>query len=238
MKQLRLVALVLAASACCVALAFACGGAKSASASASGAACCAAGTTASAANAKGHDGAKCTPEMKAACTPEMHAACSANKSTAAAGAAGASCTMHGTTASAGSSCSGGSMAAHMDCAVCADQMGCDEDIRNSGAHTQVVALRNGAMIVYTADSPESVRALQASVARHNAAVVAVLSGKRDGKLCGECKPLRGAMASGKLAREIVNVQRGAQIVITSTDRNMVSRIHNMTGAQVAVRVQD
>lgn len=235
MKQLRLIALVLAASAFCAAIAFACGGAKSATAS--NASCCSGGATATAANAKGAKGAKvangaqCTPEMQAACTPEMRAACTANKSAGAAG-----CSMHGASAAAG--CAGGSMAAHMDCAVCSDQMECEEDLRTSGAHTQVVALKNGAMIVYTAETPESVRALQATVARHNAAVVSVLNGQRDGKLCSQCKPLRGAMASGKLTREVVNVQRGSQIIITSSDRAMVQRIHDMTGAQLAARVRD
>lgn len=226
MKQLRLVALVLAASACCVAMAFACGAGKGASASAAGSSCCAGGASATAANAKGK-GAKvaagaCTPEMQAACTPEMKAACSANKSAA----AGSPC------------CSGGSMAAHVECAVCADQVGCDEDIRSTGAHTQVVALKNGAMIVYTANTPENVRALQATVARHNSTVVSVLNGQRDGKLCASCKPMRGAMQSGKLHRELVNVQRGAQVVITSSDRSMVRRIHDMTGAELAARVRD
>ncbi len=228
MKQLRFVALVLAASLACAAIAFACGGSKStnAAAAASGSSCCAAGAGATAANAKGAKGAKsaaaqCTPEMQAACTPEMKAACSASG-------AGASCGMHGTSAS----------AAMMDCAVCAEGASCDEDMAATGAHRQVVALKNGAMLVYTADAPEGVRALQASVARHNASVMAVLAGQRSGKLCAHCKPLRGAMASGKLVREVVNVQRGAQIVITSPDRATVERIHEMTGAQVAARVRD
>lgn len=235
MKQLRLVALVLAASLACAAIAFACGAGKSAnasaaasgasccagksaSASASGASCCAGGASATAANAKGAAG-KCTPEMQASCTPEMKAACGASG-------AGASCGMHGTSAAA------------MECAVCAEGASCDEDMNAAGAHRQVVALKNGAMLVYTADAPEGVRALQASVARHNATVMAVLAGQRAGKLCSHCKPLRGAMASGKLVREVVNVQRGAQIVITSTDRATVQRIHDMTGAQVAARVHD
>ncbi|MFN8589047.1 MAG: hypothetical protein U0704_14745 [Candidatus Eisenbacteria bacterium] len=236
MKQLRLVALVLAASLACAAIAFACGGNKSASASgascsagthataASAPACCAGGASATAANAKGAKGAKganamqCSPEMAAACTPEMKAACAAG---------GASCSMHGTTA-----------AAAMDCAVCAEGASCDEDVNAAGAHRQVVALKNGAMIVYTADTPENVRTLQAAVARHNTAMVAVLGGKRAGNLCAHCKPLRGAMASGKLTREVVNVQRGAQIVITSPDRATVQRIHDMTGAEMATRVRD
>ncbi len=232
MKQLRLVALVLAASLACAAVAMACAGAKGSTAAnaacsagnaaaASGASCCAGGASATAANAKGAKGAKgaacCSPEMAASCTPEMKAACSA----------GAGCGMHGTAS-----------AAMTDCAVCAEGASCDEDVNAAGAHRQVVALKNGAMIVYTADSPEGVRALQAAVARHNAVVVGVLGGKRAGNLCSHCKPLRGAMASGKLNREVVNVQRGAQVVITSNDRATVQRIHDMTGAEMATRVRD
>ncbi len=240
MKQLRLVALVLAASLACAAIAFACGGGKCASsanascsagnaAAASGSSCCASGASASAANAKGAKTAKaakgakgtacCSPEMAAACTPEMKAAC-------ASGASGA-CGMHGT-----------ATAAMTDCAVCAEGASCDEDVNAAGARRQVVGLKNGAMIVYTTDGPENVRALQASVARHNAVVVGVLGGKRAGNLCAHCKPLRGAMASGKLTREVVNVQLGAQVVITSNDRATVQRIHDMTGAEMATRVRD
>jgi hypothetical protein len=41
------------------------------------------------------------------------------------------------------------------------------------------------------------------------------------------------MASGKFSRELVNVKTGAQVLLTSNDREIVRRIHDMTGAQTA-----
>jgi hypothetical protein len=124
-------------------------------------------------------------------------------------------------------------AAHMDCAVCSDEMACDDEVRGLNAHAQVVALRNGAMIVYTADTPETVRALQASVARHNEHILNSLATSSEASLCGGCKSFRGAMASGKFSRELVNVKNGAQVLLTSSDRAIVQRIHDVTGAQAA-----
>ena len=124
-------------------------------------------------------------------------------------------------------------AAHGDCAVCTDQAACEEDVRALSAHAQVVALRNGAMIVYTAETPESVRALQAALARHNALIMGALAANGDANLCGGCKSFRGAMASGKFSRELVNGKNGAQVLLTSDDREIVQRIHDMTAASAA-----
>jgi hypothetical protein len=127
------------------------------------------------------------------------------------------------------------MAGHGDCAVCTDEMACDDDVRATGAHAQAVSLRNGTMIVYTLDGAENVRSLQAAVARHNERVVAALQG--DTQLCAACKKLRGALASGKLVREVVNVERGCQLLITSSDRSIVQQVHACANAQVAARTK-
>jgi hypothetical protein len=116
------------------------------------------------------------------------------------------------------------------CAVCSDAMACDDDVHNLNAHAQVVALRNGTMIVYTADTPENVRALQVALARHNEQTMNAFATNSDASLCSGCKTFRGAMASGKFSRELVNVKSGAQVLLTSTDRTIVRRIHDMTGA--------
>jgi len=152
----------------------------------------------------------------------MQAACAARagKGVKTAGADG--CSMHTT-------------AMHADCAVCADEMACDDEVRATGARAQVVPLRNGTMIVYMLDEGENVRGLQAAVARHNGRVVAALQG--DARLCPACKKLRGAMASGKLVREVVNVERGCQVLITSSDRSIVQQVHQCTNAQVASRTK-
>lgn len=267
MKLLRLLALSIAATAWCAAAAFACGdaksaantsacGMKSASAKTASATSCgskSAGTvTASAAScgaksagtktasamscgsksatavtAAAAGSGNCAMSAEAcktmmasgACTAEMQAACSAKGAKAA---ATVGCSMH-------------SMAAHADCAVCSDEMACDDDVRATGARAQVVPLRNGTMIVYTLDDPQNVRGLQAAVARHNERVIAAL--QSGAKLCSSCKKLRGALASGKLVREVVNVERGCQLLITSSDRSIVQQVHTSSSAQVAARTR-
>jgi hypothetical protein len=194
----------------------------------------------------------CTAEMQAACAAKGAKTASAAKASKSAKAAGMDCCATGakgakTTAMDGcgmgaktagaDGCSMHTMAGHagMDCAVCADEMACDDDVKATGARAQVVPLRNGSMIVYMLDGDENVRGLQAAVARHNSRVVAALQG--DAKLCTACKKLRGALASGKLHREVVNVERGCQVLITSSDRSIVEQVHRCTNAQVAARTK-
>ncbi|HEY6194953.1 MAG TPA: hypothetical protein VI504_07930 [Candidatus Eisenbacteria bacterium] len=201
-------------------------------------------TTAEAAAAAG-----CPAAMAAQCTPAMRAACAKN----AAMAKGASCGMHGsataagmdhcanakgaaiTAAAAGMICSGHMNDVAHDCSACEDWTACEQAVRALGAKAQVVPLKNGAMIVYTAESKSDIKALQSLVAKRNDKMVAALSAGSDKKLCDECKQLRGAMASGKLHREVVNVERGCMTLITSNDRGVVQKIRAMTGQPVAMR---
>lgn len=246
MKLLRLLALTIAATAWCVTAAAACDGAKNASA---GAASCGSKTTtaaahpgcsmsgkttavtASAGKAAGCAASAACPmsaeqckamEASGACTAQTKAACAAH------GAKGAKTAAHQCDAH-------GTMAALGDCVVCSDEMECDDEVKATGARMQVVSLRNGTMIVYTVDNHENVRAIQAAVARHNHGVVAALQG--DSKLCPACKKLRGALASGKLVREVVNVERGCQILITSSDRAIAQQVRSCASAQVAARAK-
>ena len=254
MKQLRLLALALAATTFAASLAFASPDDKTAAAGASD--CCGAGkkTTATAAAMKSAGANKaCSAAMAAQCTPAMSAACaktttagascpmhgtSATAATSAKTAAmGDRCAMHGTTGAmaAGTKCEAHKMANHSDCGACADIASCDDDVRATGAHEQVVSLKNGAMVVYTAENAEAVRSLQQAVARHQDKYMAALKG--DSKLCADCKQLRGALASGKMTREIVNINSGCQVLITSSDRSIVEKIHAMTVSTVAARVK-
>jgi hypothetical protein len=167
-------------------------------------------------------------------TAATAAACEGAKGAAASG----SCAMHGTMAAAAGKCDmKGAMAHAGGCVVCTDETACDDEMRGLNAHAQVVGLRNGAMIVYTAESPENIRALQVALARHNERVMHALASDTESDLCGGCKSFRGAMASGKFEREVVNVKSGAQVLLTSTDRSIVRRIHEMTGAQAAARTK-
>lgn len=183
----------------------------------------------------------CTAEMRAQCAKGAAAVSMDHcaKGASAASMAKGSCTMHGNaaTAAAAGRCDMHGMASHTDCAVCADEASCDGDVRAAGARAQVVSLRNGAMIVYTVENPANVRALQTAVARHNQRVLAALAGQGSSELCSDCKQLRGAMASGKFVREVVNVERGCQVLMTSSDRAIVQQIHELTNAQMAVRTR-
>ena len=195
------------------------------------------GTTAIAASAGTNCAMHGTSAKSAAKTASAGGAkdCCMDKSTTAA--AGDHCGMHGTTAAmaAGTKCEAHKMANHSDCGTCADIASCDDDVRATGAHEQVVSLKNGAMVVYTAENAEAVRSLQQAVARHQDMYMAALKG--DGKLCADCKQLRGALASGKMTREIVNINSGCQVLITSSDRSIVEKIHAMTVNTMAARVK-
>ncbi len=239
MKLARLIAIVLCASAWSASMAFAgsdaCAkGAHATAAKPSGSAHVSAAANACPSTASCPMGsAQCTAEMRAKCTADMR---TKGTSASAAAAKGSSCCSPGASTSAANakgSCGMGAAAMH-DCSVCGDEATCDNELRSAGVRSQVVALRNGAMIVYTADNAEGVRALQATVARYNDHIMSAYS-SGDAALCGGCKSFRGAMASGKFTRELVNVKTGCQILLTSTDKNLVRRIHDMTGAQVASR---
>jgi hypothetical protein len=118
---------------------------------------------------------------------------------------------------------------HADCDACLDMAGCERELESVGATTQVVPLKNGVMFVYTADSPASVHAVQAALARRvdHMAQFAAAGGKAH--LCGSCKEMRGAQASGKLSREVVNIDGGCLTIVTSTDAALVARLHTMAG---------
>ena len=207
--------------------------------------------------------AQCTGAMKAAC--QSNAAVAAAMGCTGAGKAGSAsavtasntgsakasgCGAHGasagydhcgmkttsaSTAVAGLRCTEHQNGVAHDCAACEDWMQMDKDARAIGARSQVVALKNGAMIVFTADTPAQVKQLQAMVAKRNEHMTAAYAGASDAKLCDDCKQLRGAIASGKLNREVVNVERGVMALVTSNDHAVVQRIRNMTGQPIAMR---
>ncbi len=232
MNQLRLLAL---ATCCAAAIAtfgtsHACDAHKSnkgTSASAASATmdCCA---TKSAKSAKG---------SKVSATNAASGACSMTKS---ASASKDCCMTKGATASAKTAgvaeggCADHAMA--MDCSACEDWAMCETQIGSIGGRSQVQALKNGVMIVYLAEGAEGVRAVQEAVARRGEGMKSSMaSRKADAKLCGTCKQLRGALASGKLHREVVNIEKGAMDLLTSSDKAVVQMIHSMTGAQIAAR---
>jgi hypothetical protein len=213
-----------------------------------------AGATAVTAAATGATGASATPAVfaagsehcgtakAAAVTAAAHGAC-ATKATAVAAGSGA-CGVKGknVTAAAGH-CSGFGMASvaagstHPDCEACLDMADCSGALDAAGALRQAVRLKNGVMYVYTADSPRNVSAVQAAVARRSERLIGLAAAGDKARLCAECKAMRGAMASGKLTREVVNIEGGSLTLITSNDASVVARIHAMSDPKVAARVK-
>ena len=129
------------------------------------------------------------------------------------------------------------MSVHADCEACVDMADCNGQLDAAGAHRQAVRLKNGIMYVYTADSPRTVSAVQAAVARRADRMMRLASAGEKAHLCAECKAMRGAMASGKLNREVVNIEGGSLTLITSNDPAVVAKIHAMADDKVAARVK-
>jgi sulfur relay (sulfurtransferase) complex TusBCD TusD component (DsrE family) len=119
---------------------------------------------------------------------------------------------------------------HSDCDGCSDMARCEQEIMSAGGHVQVVQLKNGVMYMYTAESSAGVRAVQAAVTHRNERLAALTTAGDRVHLCDECKTMRGAAASGKLTREVVNIEGGCLTLVTSSDPSIVSKLHSMAQA--------
>ena len=122
---------------------------------------------------------------------------------------------------------------HHDCDACSDMVKYDDELRAIGGQTQVVRLKNGVMFVHTANTPSNVRAVQAAMTRRSDRLLALTSAGDKARLCPDCKAMRGAMASGKLTREIVTIEGGCLTLMTSNDRSMVAKLHALAGNEMA-----
>jgi hypothetical protein len=159
--------------------------------------------------------------------------------------AGAGCN-HGDASAAageGSKCSGHGVAKwadrsnHTDCDACSDMAFCDGEVRSLGATVQLVPLKNGVMYVYTAEGPNKVHAVQASMGRRNDRMQGILAAGDKAHLCSSCKSVRGAIASGKLNRELVNIEGGCLTLMTSNDPAMVAKIYSLAGLKGPMAVK-
>jgi hypothetical protein len=168
--------------------------------------------------------------------------CKSKSKGVSAAAAGANCSNKvNASAAGGYSCGGKGMtgamsrSGHGDCDACADMTDCDGELKNTGALTQVVRLKNGVMFVYTAQDPSKVHAVQAAVTQRNDRLVAINAAGDKAKLCPECKTMRGAIASGKLSREMVTIEGGCLTIVTSSDRALVGKLHTMVAEHTSAR---
>lgn len=122
--------------------------------------------------------------------------------------------------------------AHGACDACADFSDCDMALREMGAVLQVVPLKNGVMYVYTTD-PAKARSIQTAMAQRTDQMAMFASASSGAALCGDCKQLRGAAMSGKLAREVVNIEGGCLALMTSGDAAVVAKIHALAGVSAS-----
>jgi len=136
--------------------------------------------------------------------------------------AGGSCSGRGAGVTAGYAFTG------HNCDACQDMALCESQLKAAGSSFQVVPLKNGVMYVYTAGDPKNVRAVQAAIARRNERMNALLAAD-NAKLCPDCKQVRGAIASGKLTREVVNIEGGSFSLVSSNDPAMVARLCGFAG---------
>jgi len=223
------------AARCTAEIAAACRAKGVSAATASSATSCARKTSAVTASTEASDHCSAA-KISAAAYAASSSSCAAKASAITASSGGASCAAHKdrvTAIGAGSSCSGRGMttaagrSSHGDCDACADMALCYEELEAAGTRTQVVPLKNGVMFVYTAESPGRVSAVQSAMARRNERLSQIVTAGDKAHLCPECKTIRGAMASGKMTREVVNIEGGALTLMTSNDPSVVAKIHAM-----------
>jgi hypothetical protein len=132
---------------------------------------------------------------------------------------------------------GAAAAVHGDCDACRDWAACDREMDAAGATTQIVPLKNGVMYVYTADKPARVRVVQAALARRHERMNAMTASGDKARLCPECRALRGAAVSGKLVREVINIEGGCITLLTSNDPAIVARLHGQAGVSNPARLK-
>ncbi len=257
MKNLRLVltSLAIGAAATWAVYALACDKDKStaSNASAANSANCpmhSAATTAAASGCSAHGGASvsgatfATASTKGAKADGDDGCCMA-KGGAKGASASKECTHGDGAAMAGVvSCSGqGMMTAgdcedmHGKCDACADMAKTDAELMEGGTDVQAVPIKNGVMFIYTASKPGQVSAIQSVMARRTEHLNRLVNAGDKVKLCPECKSMRGAMASGKVTREVVNIEGGAMTLLTSSDPSMVKKIRAIADHTVATRVK-
>ncbi len=113
------------------------------------------------------------------------------------------------------------------CDACAEMVTCSNELSSNGVQTQIVPLKNGVMFVFTSDTPAHVRAVQNALARRSDRLNALAQSGDRARLCPECKNVRGAIASGKLTRETVNIEGGSLTLVTSTDPALITKLRAM-----------
>ncbi len=121
------------------------------------------------------------------------------------------------------------------CEACSAWEVCAMELERAGAGVQAVPLRNGVMAVYTSSNPEGMRVIRSALTRYQEHMVALTMTGEAVRLCPACRLLRGAAASGRLMREVIPVEKGAMLLMTSPDPAVISMLRAEAGVAPASR---
>lgn len=123
------------------------------------------------------------------------------------------------------------------CEACGAWEVCAMDLESAGAGMQTMPLRNGVMSVYTAGTPDGVRVIRNALTRYVEHLVALTMTGDAVRLCPHCRLMRGAAASGRLAREVVPVEGGAMLLMTTPDPALMQLLRTEAGIEPAPRTR-
>jgi hypothetical protein len=119
-------------------------------------------------------------------------------------------------------------AQRVSCDACVNWNQCEAGLHRANASVQLVALKNGVMRIYTADTPAHARVVQALLARRDEYLHSLDEAGETARLCPGCRTVRGAALSGKLVRQVVPVDGGCITITTSSDPGVVALIRMLS----------
>ena len=123
------------------------------------------------------------------------------------------------------------------CEACGAWEVCAMELEGAGAGMQTMPLRNGVMSVYTAGAPDGMRVVRNALTRYQEHMVALTMTGDAVRLCPHCRLMRGAAASGRLTREVIPVEGGGILLMTSPDPAVVQMLLAEAGVKPAPRTR-
>jgi hypothetical protein len=123
------------------------------------------------------------------------------------------------------------------CEACSAWEVCAMELESAGAGMQAMPLRNGVMSVYTTGTPDGMRIVRNALTRYQEHMVALIMTGDGVRLCPACRLMRGAAASGRLMREVIPVEGGGILLMTSPDPAVVAMLRAEAGVAPAPRAK-
>jgi hypothetical protein len=123
------------------------------------------------------------------------------------------------------------------CEACSAWEVCAMELESAGAGMQAMLLRNGVMSVYTSGSPDRMRVVRNALTRYQEHMLALTMTGDAVRLCPACRLMRGAAASGRLMREVIPIEGGGILLVTSPDPAVVEMLRAEAGVVPAPRAK-